>query len=108
MAKKKSPREFVDYIPETDLPAFRRGQWFETAKITIQIFLMWIFAIGLFTFLLLVILAGVTVNILPNTDGERSLSLLFQEIASNAKAVALFALGFFFREYLNAKLVNGK
>ena len=65
-------------------------------------------ALALFVFLILVILAGVTQNFLPDTEGVRSLSKLFTEIAGNAKTVALFGLGFFFREYLNAKWVGGK
>jgi len=44
---------------------------------------------------------------LPDTDGVRALAQLFIEITTNAKAVALFALGFFFREYLTAKGLNG-
>lgn len=104
---KKAPQT-LDYIRETDLPAFRRSQWFETAKTSIQIFLMSILALALFVFLILVILAGVTQYILPDTEGVRALSQLFSEIAGNAKAIALFALGFFFREYLTAKNINAK
>lgn len=101
MAKPKP--QIVESIPFADLPAYRRTQWFETAKTGIQIFLMWVFALFVFVFLLLTILAGVTSFILPDTEGVRALSLLFTEIAGNAKAVGLFAIGFYFREYLNAK-----
>lgn len=97
MAKKTT----IDNIRETELPAFRRTQWFETAKTFIQIFLMSILALALLVFLVLLIIASVTENVLPDTAGVRALSQLFVEIAANAKAVALFALGFFFREYLN-------
>ncbi|MEK7551922.1 MAG: hypothetical protein AAB534_00750 [Patescibacteria group bacterium] len=98
MATKKNT---IDDIRSTELPAFRRIQWFETAKTTIQIFLMCILALSLLAFLILLIIAGVTQDVLPDIAGVRALSQLFVEIALNAKAVALFALGFFFREYLN-------
>lgn len=97
MAKKD-----LDDIRSTELPAWKRSQWFETAKTCIQIFLMGIFALSLLVFLILLIIAGVT-SWLPDTEGSRSLSILFTEVAANAKTVTLFALGFFFREYLNAK-----
>jgi hypothetical protein len=107
MAKNPKSGTVVDSIPDSNLPAFRRTQWFETAKIAIQIFLMAILAFALFIFLILIILAGVT-QILPDTEGVRALSKLFTEIAGNAKTVVLFALGFFFREYLSARYVGGK
>lgn len=93
----------IDDIRLTQLPAFRRTQWFETTKTAIQIFLMAILALALFVFLVLLIIAGISLHILPDTEGSRALSQLFVEIAANAKTVALFALGFFFREYLNTK-----
>lgn len=102
MAKKKEPT-LVESIREADLPAFKRTQSFETAKVLIQIFLMAVLALSLFVFLLLTITAGVTSGFLPDTEGVQALTKLFSEIAGNAKAIALFALGFFFREYLNAK-----
>ncbi len=97
MSKKGS----LDDIRSTDLPSYKRIQWFETAKTIIQIVLMSVLVIALLIFLIFVILAG-TSNFLPNTEGVQALSRLFVEIAANAKAVVLFALGFFFREYLNA------
>lgn len=103
---KKSPT-IVEDIPPLDLRNFERTQWFETAKTIIQIFLMAILAVSLCAFLVLIILAGVT-KILPDTEGVQALSKLFAEIAANAKTVAIFALGFFFREYLNARSVNNK
>ena len=103
MAKKTT----VEDIRQADLPAFRRTQWFEYAKISIQIFLMGILALALFAFLILIIIAGVT-EWLPRTEGQQALLKLFVEIAANAKTVALFALGFFFREYLNAKGISSK
>lgn len=103
MAKKSTITTTLEEIRPADLPAFRRTQWFETTKTAIQIFLMAVLALGLLAFLILTILAGVTVNILPITDGTVALSHLFSEIAVNAKTVALFALGFFFREYLSLK-----
>lgn len=103
MAKNRTKTSYVDYIPDADLPAFKRTQWFETSKIAIQIFLMCVFAVSLFAFILLIILAGVTNGVLSNTLGVRALSELFIEITANAKTVVLFALGFFFREYLNTK-----
>ena len=107
MAKNPQPQAFIDTIPDADLQGFRRTQWFETAKVSIQIFLMGTFALALFIFLILIILAGVTQS-LPDTEGVRALSKLFTEITGNAKTVVLFALGFFFREYLNARLISGK
>ncbi len=92
----------VENLPPSVLNAFKRTQWFETAKTIIQIILMSIFALGLLCFMVLLILAGVSQNILPDTEGVRALSNLFAEVANNAKAVGLFALGFFFREYLKA------
>lgn len=100
MPKKAKPA-VIDSIPEADLPGFKRTQWFETTKTAIQIFLMAVFALSLTAFLVLVILAGVT-NVLPDTAGTQALTKLFVEIATNAKTVALVALGFFFREYLSA------
>ena len=99
----KPKPQIFESIPSADLPAYRRTQWFETAKTYIQIFLMWVFALFVFAFILLTILAGVTSYVLPDTEGVRALSFLFTEIAGNAKAVGLFAIGFYFREYLNAK-----
>ena len=107
MSRNRKQPTLVDSIPEADLPAFRRTQWFESAKISIQIFLMAILALALLVFLILIILAGVT-QFLPDTEGVIALSKLFAEIAGNAKTVALFALGFFFREYLNTKMISGK
>ncbi len=104
---KKPPIVVEDFRP-TEISAFRRIQWFETAKTIIQIALMSGLALALFVFVVLLILAGVTVGVLPQTEGVSALSNLFQEVAVNAKAVALFALGFFFREYLSAKSVNSK
>jgi len=95
MAKKT-----IEFIRSTDLPAFRRTQWFETAKTIIQIVLMAMLALALLVFLTLLIFAGVT-HTLPDTEGTQALAKLFTEIAANAKTVVLFALGFFFREYLN-------
>lgn len=95
--------QFIDIARDVDLRAFKRTQWFENTKTGIQIFLMAILAIALIAFLILIILAGVTQNFLPNTEGVQSLSKLFIEITTNAKTVVLFALGFFFREYLNSK-----
>ncbi len=103
MSQKKVRPTIVDSIPETDLPEWRRSQWFETWLLIIQIILMIILAVALIAFLVLVILAGVTQHILPDTEGVRALSKLFSEIAINAKSVALILLGFFFRDYLNAK-----
>src|SRR3989344_8857328 len=101
MAKK--PPIIVEDFRSTEISAFRRTQWFETAKIIIQIFLMGAFAIAVFVFLVLLLLTGVTSTIFPDTAGVRALSKLFEEVALNAKAVGLFALGFFFREYLHFK-----
>lgn len=100
MAKGK---QTFEELTHADLSAFRRSEWFETSKLGIQILLMVALAIGLVVFLVLVILAGVTQGYLPDTKGVQALSSLFIEIASNAKAVAIFALGFFFREYLNSR-----
>lgn len=105
MAKKTNPID-IDDIRPADLPAFRRAQWFETAKTGIQIFLMGVCALVLFAFFILLFLAGVTTRVLPQTDGVNALSQLFIEVTMNAKTVFLFALGFFFREYLNAKGLN--
>lgn len=105
MAKKK---QIFESMPFSDFSAYRRSQRFETVKNYIQIFLMAIMAIFLFVFILLIIIAGITVYILPDTEGVRALSKLFTEITINAKTVALFALGFFFREYLNAKGISEK
>lgn len=98
----------VEDIRPTELPAFRRSQRFENAKNVIQIAMMVMFAVSLFIFLILLIISGVSQYVLPDTEGVRALSKLFVEIAENAKTVALFALGFFFREYLSAKLIGGK
>lgn len=103
MATKSSSRTVVNDIPEAVLQNFRRTQWFETAKTIIQISLMGVLAFALLVFLVLIILAGITQGLLPDTEGVHALSSLFAEIAGNAKTVALFALGFFFREYLNAR-----
>jgi len=103
MSNKKTKPTIVDSIPETDLPAWRRSQFFETGLLIIQIILMIILAFALITFLVFVILAGVTQNVLPDTEGVRALSKLFSEITLNAKSVALILIGFFFRDYLNAK-----
>ena len=92
----------INDIRPIDLPAFRRNQWFETAKTIIQIVLMSVLVLALLVFLILVVMSG-TSNLLPVTDGTQALSKLFVEIAANAKTVVLFALGFFFREYLNGK-----
>lgn len=106
MAKKTTVTN-VDEIRPTDIGSFKRTENFETAKTNIQIFLMGVLALALFVFLALTIVAGVT-EILPNTRGVQALATLFEEIAANAKAVTLFALGFFFREYLIAKNSNNK
>lgn len=98
MAKIKS----LEDLASSNLPAFQRIQWFETAKTIIQIVLMSALVVALLVFLTFVILAGTT-NLLPVTDGTQALAKLFVEIAANAKTVALFAIGFFFREYLNAR-----
>jgi len=104
MAKNgRSESVSVDSIPEGSLQAFRRSQWFEDAKTYIQIFLMWVFAIGLVVFMLLTFGVGVAQYMFPDNEGTRALAHLFSEIALNAKAVFLFALGFYFREYINAK-----
>jgi hypothetical protein len=108
MATRKRPRAYVDSIPDTNIQNYRRSQWFENAKIVIQIALMWALAVALIAFLILVLVAGITRAILPDTEGVQALSALFVEIAQNAKAVGLFALGFFFREYLLARGMNGK
>ena len=104
---KKKPQAF-DYAPDVNIRSFRRTQWFETAKTIIQIVLMGFLALAIAVFSVLIILAGVTQNRLPDTDGVKALSNLFIEITTNAKAVGLFALGFFFREYLTAKNSNRK
>ena len=106
MAKKADTT--VEDIRPTELPAFKRSQRFEEAKNVIQIALMVMLAGALLIFLILLIVAGVTQYVLPDTEGVRALSKLFVEVAENAKTVALFALGFFFREYLNAKWVSGR
>ena len=66
MAKK--PPVVVEEFRPTEIAAFKRSQWFETAKTIIQIFLMAILAVSLLVFLILVILAGVTVRFLPDTE----------------------------------------
>lgn len=104
----KRPTITIDDIRFSDPQAFRRTQWFETAKTIIQIVLMSILVLALTTFLVLLIIAGVTQNILAQTDGVQALSKLFVEVAANAKTVVLFALGFFFREYLNARNIADK
>lgn len=104
---KKQESKTLDDIPQTDLPSWRRSQLFETAKTVIQIALMAVIAIALCVFLILMIFAGVT-TLLPDTEGARALSKLFTEIAANAKTVVLFALGFFFREYLLTKGIGTK
>lgn len=68
---------------------------------------MVVLALALCVFLVLIIIAGVTQSKLPDTEGVRALQKLFVEITSNAKTVVLFGLGFFFREYLNGRLMGG-
>lgn len=101
MAKRQPT--IVHEIPLGQLSAYKRKQWFETAKIAAQIFLMWVLVVALLIFLVLIIVAGTT-DYLPNTVGVQALRTLFVEIAENAKTVVLFALGIFFREYINTKL----
>lgn len=100
MPKKKQTQK-IEEFRHADINAFRRSQWFETAKTVIQIILMGALALTLCVFLVLIIVAG-TSHYLPETEGTKALMQLFIEISSNAKAVGLFALGFFFREYLNS------
>lgn len=104
MAKKQ--KQVFDNLSPADLNAFKRTEWFETTKLFIQIFLMSILALALTAFLALIILAGVSQNILPDIEGVRALTKLFVEISGNAKTVGLFALGFFFREYLAGKNIK--
>ena len=105
MAKSKNKQTFDELSPG-NLSAFRRSQWFENAKLGIQIFLMIIGALVLTAFLILMVLVGVTQNLFPDTEGTRALSKLFTETTANAKNVALFAVGFFFREYLASKNIK--
>jgi Na+-driven multidrug efflux pump len=107
MAKKKQEQN-IEEIRPTQLSTFKRTERFENAKNVIQICLMAILAIALFIFLILLILAGVTVRVLPDTEGVQALTQLFIEITVNAKTVGLFALGFFFREYLSVKGIPTK
>lgn len=115
MQQKKVKATIVDSIQETDLPAWRRSQWFENAKLIIQIILMAIISLALVIFLTLMLAAGVlpscSINsglCLPDTAGVKALSTLFIDVVGNAKAIALFALGFFFKEYLNATGIGKK
>lgn len=85
MTKKSASKNIVNEIPEASLFSFRRTQWFETAKIVIQIFLMGVFALALFVFLILVILAGVTQSLFPDTVGVRALITLFRELQGKKK-----------------------
>ncbi len=105
----------VNDIPSTDLPGWRRSQRFENAKLFIQVGLMAGASIALLTFLALIFYAGIFPYCytdikywcIPDTLGTHALSALFVDIAANAKAIALFALGFFFKEYLSGA-GNGK
>ena len=90
MATRKRPRAYVDFIPDTNIQNYRRSQWFENAKIAIQIALMWALALALIGFLVLVLAAGITQGIPPGYGWAEALSALFVEIAQNAKAVGHF------------------
>ncbi len=92
-----------DNISPVDFPAFRRKERFENIKNWLQVVLMIIASLALTTLLVLVFLAGVTHNFLPDTSGTKALASLFSEMIANVKTVALIAFGFLFREYLSGR-----